>query len=226
VTRVVVLTAVDVEAGGLARHLGLARVDGADHPRFRAGALELVCVGPGARYLDARVGGLPAPALVVSAGVCGALAPHLRAGALIVPEAVVDAGGARLATAEVPGLPRSGTLLGVTAVVATPDAKTRLWLATGALACDMESAAILAWAATRGVPAAVVRGVSDAASRGVPPDLAALVEPDGRVRTARAVRAALARPRALADALALRGGTSAALRSVARALARIARDRA
>jgi len=157
VTRVVVLTAVDVEAGGLARHLGLARVDGADHPRFRAGALELVCVGPGARYLDARVGGLPAPALVVSAGVCGALAPHLRAGALIVPEAVVDAGGARLATAEVPGLPRSGTLLGVTAVVATPDAKTRLWLATGALACDMESAAILAWAATRGVPAAVIR---------------------------------------------------------------------
>jgi len=47
-----------------------------------------------------------------------------------------------------------------------------------------------------------------------------------RVRTAHAVRAALARPRALADALALRSGTSAALRSVARALARLARERA
>jgi len=226
VTRVVVLTAVDVEARGLARHLGLARVAGATHPHFRAGALELVCVGPGAGHLDARVGGLERPALLVSAGACGALAPHLEEGELVVPEAVLDAAGARHATAEVPGLRRRGTLLGVAAVVATPDAKARLWLETGALACDMESTAILAWARAHGVPAAVVRAVSDPASRGVPPDLAALVEPDGRVRTAHAVRVALARPRALADALALRSGTHAALRSVARALARLARAHA
>ena len=186
-TRVVVLTAVDVEARGLARHLGLARVAGATHPHFRAGALELVCVGPGAGHLDARVGGLERPALLVSAAACGALAPHLEEGELVVPEAVLDAAGARHATAEVPGLRRRGTLLGV---------------------------------------AAVVRAVSDPASRGVPPDLAALVEPDGRVRTAHAVRVALARPRALADALALRSGTHAALRSVARALARLARAHA
>ena len=225
-TRVLVLTAIDVEARGLARHLDLARVPGAAHPHFRTGVLELVGVGPGARDLEARAGGLERPALLVSAGVCGALAPHLNEGDLIVPEVVLDARGARHATAEVAGLRRRGTLLGVTEVVATPDAKARLWLETGSLACDMESAVILAWAAARGVPAAVVRAVADPASRGVPPDLAALVEPDGRVRSARAVRAALARPRALADALALRSGTSAALRSVAQALARIARDRA
>ncbi len=78
----------------------------------------------------------------------------------------------------------------------------------------------------RGVPAAVIRGVADTADRGVPEDLAAVVQPDGRVRTARAVRAVLARPRALADAMALRSSTHAALQGVARALARIARDRA
>jgi len=83
VTRVLVLTAIDVEARGLARHLDLARVPGAAHPHFRTGVLELVGVGPGARDLEARAGGLERPALLVSAGVCGALAPHLNEGDLI-----------------------------------------------------------------------------------------------------------------------------------------------
>ena len=94
----------------------------------------------------------------------------------------------------------------------------------GAFACDMESAVILEWARARGIPAAVIRAVSDTAERGVPADLAAVVEPDGRVRTMRAVRAVLARPRAFADALTLRNGTHAALRTVAHALGRIAKD--
>jgi len=43
------------------------------------------------------------------------------------------------------------------------------------------------------------------------------------VRAGRALRAALARPSALADAMSLGRGTAAALKSVAAALARIAR---
>ena len=107
-------------------------------------------------------------------------------------------------------------------VVATPDAKARLWVETSALACDMESAAILEWARARGIPAVVIRAVSDTAVRGVPADLAAVVESDGRVRTIRAVRAVLARPRAFVDALTLRSGTNAALKAVARALGKVA----
>jgi len=222
VSRVLVLTAVDVEARGLARQLGLTAAGSGGELRFGGGALELVCVGPGARGLGPLLARAARPALVVSAGACGALAPELVEGSLVVPEAVLDEGGARFPTADV-GLRRAGTLLTVTRVVATPADKARLWLESGALACDMESAPILAWARAAGVPAAVVRGVSDPATRGVPPDLAALVEPDGRVRTARAVRAVLARPRALADALALRTGTAAALRAVAQALGGLAR---
>src|SRR5256884_7220178 len=86
-----------------------------------------------------------------------------------------------------------------------------------------ESAPFPEWARARGIPAAVIRAVSDTAARGVPADLAAVVEPDGRVRTMRAVRAVLARPRAFADALTLRSGTHAALRAVAQALGRIPR---
>lgn len=225
-TRVVVFAALDLEATGIARLLGLARLTGDAWPHFGGGALELVTVGPRARLLDTRAPRLAAPALVVSAGVCGALSPALREGDLVVPEAVLGPAGERYLTAEVAGLARRGTLATVTDVVPTPAAKARLWVETAALACDMESAVILEWARARGVPAAVIRGVSDTAERGVPADLAAVVEPDGRVRTARAVRAVLARPRAIAAALTLRSGTNAALRSVARVLGQLARNRA
>jgi adenosylhomocysteine nucleosidase len=221
VTRVLVVTAVDLETRSLARHLGLDRVAGSPWPHFRGGALELVCAGPRAAHLEARVVGA-APALVVSAGVCGALAPDLSEGDLVVPEVVLGS-AVRHVTATLRGLRRAGALVTVDAVVATAEQKARLWVDTGALACDMESAPILEWAAARGLAAAVVRGVSDTASRGVSADLAAVVEPDGRVRTTRAVRVVLSRPRAIAEAMTLRSGTNAALKSVAAALGVVAR---
>jgi hypothetical protein len=223
VTRVLVVTAVELETRGLARQLGLERVAGSAWPHFRGGALELLCAGPRAAHLDARASGA-APSLVVSAGVCGALAPDLVEGALVVPEAVVGAGAVRHPTAALPGLRRAGTLLTVDAVVSTAELKARLWMETGALACDMESVPIMEWSRARGLPAAVIRGVSDMSSRGVSPDLAAVVEPDGRVRTTRAVRVVLSRPGAIAEAMTLRRGTQAALKSVAAALGTLARS--
>ena len=221
-TRLLVLTAVDLEARDLARHLGLAPVTAGAWPRFSGGAIEIVAVGLGAIHLAARLDAAPEPRLVVSAGVCGALAPELAVGALVVPETVLAPDGRRRPTAVAGGLRRHGTLLTTERVLEDAAAKSRLWLSTGALAVDMESAAILDWAAARRVPGAVVRGVSDPAARGVPADLARIVH-DGRVQPLRAVGAVLARPRALADAMALRAGTAAALKTVATALGTLAR---
>ena len=219
---VLVLTAIDVEARGLARHLALPRVPSSDFPHFAAGALEIACVGLRARHI-ARAEGCRAPSLVISAGTCGALAPALIAGDLVVPQTVLGAGGLRYATAPLPGRPATGTLVTVDDVVRSGAHKTRLWMETGALAVDMESAPIMAWAHARGVMGAVVRAVADTSERGVPADLAAVVADDGRVRTLRAVTAVLARPRAAADAMALRTTTNIALKAIAQALARIAR---
>jgi adenosylhomocysteine nucleosidase len=224
VTHVLVLTAVDLEARGLARHLGLAPVGGARWPHYRGGALEIAGIGVRGTCLEERVAGGPPPSLVVSAGACGALAPDLAAGDLVVPETVMAPTGARHATDPWPGLLRAGALLTVAELVETPAAKARLWVATGALAVDMESATILAWARARGVPVVVVRGVADTAQQTVPADLAALVEPGGGVRAGRALRVALGRPRAVADAVTLGRGTAAALKTVAAALGRIARS--
>jgi hypothetical protein len=139
----------------------------------------------------------------------------------VIPEVVLAPDGARRATTALPGLERRGTLVSTRETVTTPAAKARLHFTAGALAVDMESSAILDWAAARGWPAVVVRAVADPADRSLPDDLASAVDEDGRLHPLRAVRAALSRPQAIPAALALRSGTAAALRSVAHVLAQI-----
>jgi adenosylhomocysteine nucleosidase len=224
VTHVLVFTAVEIEAHRLAHHLRLARVDGSRWPHYRSGALEVLCVGLRARFVTERAVVDSVPSLVVSAGACGALDPRLGRGDLVVPETVVAPTGLRHATDAVPALGRRGALLTVAEVAQTAVDKARLWMETGALAVDMESAPIVEWARARSLRVAVVRAVSDTAEEAVPADVAALVDAGGRVRAGQALRAALARPRAVADALALRRGADAALRTVAAALGTIARS--
>jgi len=225
VSRILVLTALDVEARGLARHLGLDPINASSWPRYAGGSFEIAAVGLGARALAERQYAWPSPRVVISAGACGALAPALEVGELVTPETVLGPDGRRHTTATLAGLPRWGMLVTTEQVVGDGAAKARLWLETSALAVDMESAAILSWAAERGVPGAVLRGVSDAADRGVPADLARVVSEDGRVHPMRAVSAVLARPAALAEAMALRAGTTAALKTVAVALGKLSRTR-
>jgi adenosylhomocysteine nucleosidase len=220
---VLILTAVDLEARALARHLGLPAVSGAAFPHYRDGAMEVACVGLRASALGACARHFRAPSLVISAGACGALAPELAEGALVVPDGVMDEDGGRIALASVAPLAARGALLTVARVVTSAADKSRLWMETGAVACDMESMPIVRWAQERRAAAAVVRGVSDTAEHGVPADLAAAVGEDGRVKTVAAVRAALTRRGAIRDALSLRRGTNAALHAVAGALARISR---
>lgn len=224
-TPLLVLTAVEVEARRLAHHLRLAPVAGATWPHYRSGAIELMCVGLRADLLTTRATAarLTAPALVVSAGACGALDPRLGRGDLVVPRIVIRPGGVRHEIDAVPALAGRGALLTVAEVAQTAAVKTRLWMDTGAVAVDMESAPIVEWARAGGRRVAVVRAVSDTAQQAIPADVAALVEPGGRVRPGRALRTALARPRALIDALALGRGADAALRSVAAALGTLAR---
>ena len=222
-TDLLILTAIDMEARALARRLGLSPVLDVPWPHFRSGAIELACIGLRASALSARAGAFRRPKLVISAGACGALSPTLAEGALVVPERILRDDGRDEPAAPLPGLEARGALLSVATAVASGGDKSRLWIETGAIACDMESAAILAWARGQGIAGAVVRGVSDTAEHGVPADLAAVVTDDGHVRTVQAVRAALRRRGALREALALRRGTNAALGTVAAALARITR---
>ena len=228
---ILILTAVELEAAGLARELELPALTGLPYRAFGHGSTRIVPVGLGAALLSARwaagLAGLDDP-LVVSAGVCGGLDPRLVPGDLVLPTRVLGAGleelpvsSAAHARALALAGPRveTGMLVTSASVLATPEDKAALRGATGAVAVDMESAPIVTAARAAGAAALVVRGVSDGAGASVPAALSALVSPEGRVRGGRALVLALTRPQTLPRALALRRDSRLALAAVARVLA-------
>jgi len=228
-SRILILTAVELEARALARQLELPALPSLPFPAFGRGTLRLAPVGLRAALLAERWPGLRLgldQPLVISAGVCGALAPDLRSGDLILPESVIGPSAERLnvtptAYARAAGLgpaARHGTLVTTRDVVATPTDKAALHARTGAVAVDMESSLILTFAAGAGCPTLVVRGVSDTAGESVPPELIGLVTDAGKLRTVRALALGVTRPHVLPRALALRHATQRALAAVARLL--------
>jgi adenosylhomocysteine nucleosidase len=233
VSGILILTAAELEARALARRLRLPAITVLPFPAFGRGLLRVAPVGLRAGLLASRwprlLAGLNRP-LVVSGGVCGALAPDVGAGDLVLPESVLGPDGERLNVTPTPyrratelaGSARGGLLVTSREVVATAEAKAALFAHTGAVAVDMESALILAHAAGAGCAALVVRGVSDTAAESLPAELIALLTPAGRLHPGRALALALTRPRLLPRALAVRQATRRALAAVARLLAALA----
>ncbi|HET7875779.1 MAG TPA: hypothetical protein VFN71_09650 [Methylomirabilota bacterium] len=229
-----ILAAVELEARWLARELELVPLRQFRFPAFGRGGVSLATVGLRAGLLAERWAALVGPAehpLVVSAGLCAGLHPGLRRGDLVVPESVlgpegqlynVTASPQRAALARAGARARAGILITTREVLATPEAKAEVYGRTGAVAADMESAVILTHAAAAGCPALVIRAVSDRAADPLPPELVALVTPEGRLRTGRALALTLRRPGTVPRAFALRHATRRGLRNVARALAGLA----
>jgi nucleoside phosphorylase len=114
-------------------------------------------------------------AALVSTGTCGALAAGLKRGDLVAAEAVVGEGGetyecegalveAALAAAGREGIAlRRGRLLCAAQVASEPEMRRRLSATHRALAVDMESGAVAAYAKRRAVPFLALKVVSDEA---------------------------------------------------------------
>jgi hypothetical protein len=233
VSGILILTAVELEARALARRLELPPITVLPFPAYGRGLLRVAPVGLRAGLLASRwprlLAGFNYP-LVVSAGVCGALALDLGAGDLVLPESVLGPSGERLnvtptrhrQATELAGAARGGTLVTSAEMVATVEAKAALFASSGALAVDMESSVILAHAGAAGCPTLVVRGVSDAASESLPLELIDLMTPAGKLRPMRALALTVTRPRLVPRAVALRQATRRALAAVARVLAALA----
>ena len=142
---------------------------------------------------------------LVSFGVAGGLAAGLNAGTLVLADSVISGGKTyptdpnwhrRIAGAlTVSGaLVEMGPLAGLDEPVLCPDDKARLAVRTGAVAVDMESAAVAAVAAEAGVPFLVVRAVADPWNRAVPTWLPGTIGPDGRPLIGRVMAGILANP--------------------------------
>lgn len=145
---------------------------------------------------------------VLSLGCCGALDSDLVPGELVLATEVVDAvTGERFASAgwladaladaaDAKSGWRRGAIASVPAVVAVPEEKAKLGARTGAVAVDMESAALARVAATGGVPFAAARVVLDLAHEALPlPRGGPMLDEVGRPRWARVLAQAWREPR-------------------------------
>jgi adenosylhomocysteine nucleosidase len=132
---------------------------------------------------------------LVSWGCAAAISAELKAGDLIVPERVLSATGEAFETdcewrsdvlerlADRKGV-HAGAITEARTLVATAADKRSLRNQTGAVALDMESAAIARIAARQNIPFMTIRAVADPACMDLPKPVAIALNPDGDVRLA------------------------------------------
>lgn len=122
---------------------------------------------------------------MISTGFCGALDPALTAGAIVV------AAGTPVQTAAsfVPG-----EIVSADRVVVTVEEKRALYRSSGAVAVDMEFAAVKEIADAWGLPVGAIRAVSDTAAENMPLDFNRYRDREGRFSRGWIAIAALARP--------------------------------
>jgi adenosylhomocysteine nucleosidase len=161
---------------------------------------------------------------LISFGIAGALAPHLRSGDVILSAEVIGPDRRWRANErfqeEISNLARrigaaEGPVLGAGELVATEDDKARAWRDTGALAVDMESAIVARAAEAAGIPFAVLRTIADPATRTLPRAALIPLSQDGTPALARVLGEVLRRPRQIAALFGLARETRQALLALA-----------
>jgi hopanoid-associated phosphorylase len=138
---------------------------------------------------------------LISFGVAGGLSPNLPAGACIVASTIMSetiqlATDRKWSHALLRLIPDAihGSIVGVTTIVAQPEAKRSLHMSTGALAVDNESHVVASFAAARRLPMAAVRVIMDPASRRLPEAVLAAVRANGTIDLAALAHAIMRRP--------------------------------
>ena len=164
-----------------------------------------------------RVYGMPfRPTVVVSAGFSGAIVPGLNVGDLILASDVCDADGASWPATwpDAASSRRHYRLLTVAALVGRPDETRRLGERTGAVAVDMETAAVARLCTAAGVPFGCLRAISDDVDTPLSESLLAIMA-GGRVRPAALAAAVLRRPALVAELVRIGAHTRLAARRLA-----------
>ena len=161
---------------------------------------------------------------LISFGIAGGLAPHLRSGGVILSGEVIGPDRSWRANAtfreEISNLARrigaaEGPVLGAGALLATEADKARAWRDTGALAVDMESAIVARAAEAAGIPFLVLRAIADPATRALPPAALIPLARDGTPALSRVLREVLRRPQQIAALFGLARETRQALLALA-----------
>jgi adenosylhomocysteine nucleosidase len=157
-------------------------------------------------------------------GMAGGLDPALKPGSVVIPCELIFSGGGRFAAnrawreqviAEVRALRAvsEGNLLTSTHAIETPADKAAAFRTTGAVAVDMESAAVAEIAARHNLPFIAVRVIVDTAADRLPRAVVA-ASLAGRVRFARLIGGLIVAPREIASLIRLAQRYRIAMRSL------------
>jgi adenosylhomocysteine nucleosidase len=163
---------------------------------------------------------------LVSWGTAGALAEGLKQGMVVLPRAVHSARGTAMLDTrwrdhlhsrlrEVVAV-ETGTLLQSEAILISAAAKTNERARCGAIAVDMESAAIADVAAHHRLPCVAVRAILDTAVEAIPPGVLDPADEFGRSSAASIALALARRPLDVIPLIRLGRGLRAALGSLRR----------
>jgi len=179
------------ELEGVLRRLGTAKKLEWPGARF-ARATEwkgdrwwMVACGPGPRLVERALGEKKDVNGIISTGFCGALDPTLQVGNIVVWGDAPVASDASFVR---------GEMLSADRVAVTAAEKRALRNRTGAIAVDMEAAAVQSKAAEWGVRFMCIRVVSDTATDDMPLDFNRFRNADGNFSRTRIALAAMARP--------------------------------
>ena len=229
----------------LRKHAPLA-LDGLQGFRGEIGGKDFAVVGHGIGHQRATETArrafdmIPNPELVIGTGVAGALSSGLKPGDLVLSDRVltihadgqvaeqamsagdahIRAAGRSLARASIAY--SSGAILTSPRVLATGAEKRRAKESTGAIAVDMETAAIAAEAAARGLPFLAIRAVLDELDDEVVG--AAMADASGKVRPLAATSFLLRNPAAMLKLPRMIRNLSRATAAIADALTAIAHE--
>jgi adenosylhomocysteine nucleosidase len=185
--------------------------DGHCYRLFESGDAVLICGGIGAeaaRRATEAVIREAQPLRVLSVGFAGALDMTMKIADVLEPQVIVNAAdSARTETGS-----GEGTLVSY-AEVSGPDQKRRLAKAYGAVAVDMEAAAVAQGAQARGIEFAALKAISDPADFQMPP-VERFVSSDGQFRSARFALHVAGRPWLWGPTIALARNSAKASRSL------------
>jgi len=228
---VCILAAVREELSDILRQMAVSekrRLGGAEVWRgsWLGRGLLLVRTGVGRRRASLALTALLetySPGLIVSMGYAGGTDPALKVGDLLLAERVLDrpdparpvdetgsfavdkALAERFAAVAPPAGAAlfRGALLTVDEVVSDPEKKRALGISHGALALDMETAALARLALERGVPFISLRAISDAVDDALL-DVSPFLQADGEVSKLKAGWYVLTHPGAIGGFLSLK----------------------
>jgi hypothetical protein len=214
--RIIILTAVEIEAKAVARALGLVcprpnKPSKAD----RAGLIvELHLIGIGALHFTSPMPGADS-AVYIMAGLAGGLDPSLRVGDVVIDDCP---------TGLLPDVAhRRGGIHTAEHLIATTTEKAALFAQTRALAVDMETWIVRTLAQREDIPFVAVRAISDGFDEALDPTILKLVDGFGRPRPAAIAATLLRRPALIAPLRRLGAASHLAAENLGAAVAAIVR---